>query len=435
MTSMTRRNVLGATAALALASPSLLAASPPPAAPNAGRFGDVGNAVAQAVTSGDVPGALSVVWQDGAIRSQHIAGVRDAGSRTPLEMNTVLGIASMSKPVTVAAAMTLVERGVMKLDDPITRWAPEFANMRVLRKADGPLDDTYAAPRAITVDDLMTHRAGFAYGFYTQGPLAVALISQLGMGIESKLTADAWLRVLAQLPLAYAPGERFNYGHSIDVLGFIVGRAGGSDLRRVLREALFAPLGMEDTDFWIPPAKRERAAQLCYSPAVGEFTAVANPFFVDAPPSYVSGGQGLVSTATDYLRFARMLLGEGSLDGRRVLRADSVKRMTTDHLTAAQRTHAAFFDPSYWQRWGQGLGMTVLRNPQLAGTRAGAGSYGWGGAFGGWWQADPTRNALLLWLQECLPAPPLPGAPPSTRGIPGAKAVQEFQALAYAALG
>lgn len=436
---MTRRDIFGAGAALALATGTgrLMAAdSTNRTAQTDPRFAAVGAAVKEAAATRDIPGAISIVWQGGRIRAVHSAGVRSIETPAPFEMNTVMGLASMSKPVTVAAAMALVDRGVMQLSDPITRWAPEFADMRVLRRADGPLEDTYAAPRAITILDLMTHRAGFAYGFYTQGPLAITLITKLGMGIDSDLTADQWMKAISELPLAYAPGERFNYGHSIDVLGFIVGRAAGSNLRQALRELVFAPAGMEDTDFWIPPARRSRAAGFYYSRAVGDFTAVEMSSFVPtAPKSYSSGGQGLVSTPADYLRFARLLLGGGTIDGRRVLKEESVKHMVTDQLTREQRLIAAFGDPKYWDRWGQGLGMTVLRDPALAGTRAGAGSFGWGGAFGGWWQADPTRNAILLWMQQCLPAPPIPGTPPSTRGIPGTKGLQEFQKLAWSALG
>jgi CubicO group peptidase (beta-lactamase class C family) len=168
---------------------------------------------------------------------------------------------------------------------------------------------------------------------------------------------------------------------------------------------------------------------------VGEFTHVKmSGFYSATPSSYASGGQGLVSTPADYLRFARMLLGHGSIDGQRVLKSDSVKQMVTDHLTAGQRRFPAFGDPRYWERWGQGLGMTVLRDPALASTPAGLGSFGWGGAFGGWWQGDPTRNAILLWMQECLPAPPIPGAPASVRSIPGVKGVRDFYTRAYAAL-
>jgi len=431
---MTRRSLLGAGAALALATPvTLLRAGQ---APRAAGFDEVGNAVKEAVASRDVPGAISIVWQGGQTRCVHAAGVRNIETGAPLTMDTIMGLASMTKPITVATAMALVERGKMRLSDPITRWAPEFANMRVLRRADGPLDDTYAAPRVITIEDLMTHCAGFAYGFYTQGPLAAALIQKLGMGIDSDLTADQWMQTIAALPLAYAPGERFNYGHSIDVLGFIVGRAAGSDLRQAMRELILDPAAMPDTDFHTPVQKRARAAEVYFSPAAGEFTNVKmSGFYSDKPVSYASGGQGLVSTPADYLRFARMLLGGGRIDGRRVLKADSVKQMLTDHLTTQQRGFAAFGDPQYWQRWGQGLGMTVLRDPALASTQAGVGSFGWGGAFGGWWQGDPTRNAILLWMQECLPAPPIPGAPISVRSIPGANGIRDFQSRAYAALG
>jgi len=431
---MTRRNILGAGASLALVTPTALLQAAERR--DSTRFEEVGAAVSTAVATRDVPGALSVVWQGGKTRCTHFAGVRNIETGAAFTMDTIMGLASMSKPVTVAAAMALVDRGVMRLSDPITRWAPEFANMRVLRRADGPLDDAYAAPRVITIEDLMTHRAGFAYGFYTQGPLAGALIQKLGMGIESPMTADQWMQAIAALPLAYAPGERSNYGHSIDVLGFVVGRAAGSNLRQALRELVLEPAGMPDTDFFIPAAKRTRAAEAYFSPAVGEFTHVKmSGFFADAPASYTSGGQGLVSTPSDYVRFARMLLGGGSVDGRRVLKAASVKQMVTDHLTADQRRFPAFGDARYWDRWGQGLGMTVLRDPALASTQAGVGSFGWAGAFGGWWQADPTRNSILLWMQVCLPAPPIPGTVPSVRSIPGTKGISDFHTRAYAALG
>ncbi len=394
----------------------------------------IGASTSEAVESGDIPGGLSLIWQDGRIRYTHQAGFRDVAHQTPMEASTLLGIASMSKPVTVAVALVLMEQGFFKLQDPITRWAPEFATMRVLRRPDGPLDDTYPAPRAITIEDLMTHRSGLSYGFLSQGPLAGALFSKMGMGIESTLSPDDWMRALAALPLAYAPGERFNYGHSIDVLGFIVGRAAGTSLRQVMLERLFGPLNMTDTDFWIPPQKRARAARIYYSPNPKDFrpTDIAS-FTGDAPPAYTSGGQGLISTATDYLKFGRLLLGGGIVDGKRLLRTSTVKRMTENHLTPAQRQIPPFMGASYWAGQGFGLGMSMVLNPQLVPGGAGVGAFGWGGAFGGWWQADPTRNAILLWLQECLPAPPTPGAPLSPR-VPGARGTFEFQRRAYAAL-
>jgi CubicO group peptidase (beta-lactamase class C family) len=148
----------------------------------------------------------------------------------------------------------------MRLDDPISKWAPEFTNMRVLSTPDGPLDDTYPAPRAITIEDLMTHRSGLTYSFLAAGPLAKAIEDKMGFGIDSLLSPDEWLVALASLPLAYAPGERFNYGLSIDLLGLIVGRAAKTSFRQAMRDRVFGPLGMDDTDFWIHRAKRERAA-------------------------------------------------------------------------------------------------------------------------------------------------------------------------------
>jgi CubicO group peptidase (beta-lactamase class C family) len=433
MAIITRRNLLAAGASLAVASHPVFGVKASNDARKLAGFDGVRSATSAAVESGDIPGALSVVWKDGRIRFAQLSGVRNVESHAPVEPSTLFAIASMSKPVTVAVALMLVDQGIFKLDDPITRWAPEFANMRVLRRADGPLHDTYPAPRAITIEDLMTHRSGLSYSFLAQGPLAGALFAKFGMGIESKLSPDEWLQNLAALPLAYAPGERYNYGHSIDVLGFVVGRAAGTALRQVMHERLFDPLRMVDTDFWIPPAKRARAASIYFSPGPGDFKpAAVSGFFGDSPPTYTSGGQGLVSTAPDYLKFAQLLLGGGVVGGKRLLRPGTVKRMTEDHLSDAQRG-LPFMNGVPWGGLGFGLGMPVVVKAGSAWGGAGVGSFGWGGAFGGWWQADPTRNAVLLWLQSCLPAPPVPGKPLSPR-VPGAMGVAEFQGRANAAL-
>ncbi len=387
-----------------------------------------------AIAKGDVPGVVTLVWRRSRLVEFQSEGLRDIGRKLPMQRDTIFGIASMSKPVTVAAALTLIEQGKIRLQDPITRWAPEFADMQVLRRADGPLDQTYPAPRAITIEDLMTHRSGLSYGFLAPGPLGPALMQKVGMGIESPLTPDEWMRTVAALPLAYAPGERFNYGHSIDVLGFIVGRAADSSLRQVMREQLFGPLKMADTDFWIPPDKRHRAAVIYSSPAVGKFAALTIDGFVGAaPPAYTSGGQGLVSTADDYLTFARMLLGGGSADGVRVLRPETVKLMTRDRLTTDQK-RIPFMGLPFWGGQGFGLGVSVITDPaQHAWMGAGnAGAFGWPGAFGGWWQADPSEDMVVLWLQETLSAPPVPGGPPPRS--PGAMATLAFDNAVYAGL-
>jgi len=426
MSAMTRREFQAAAAASLLAGGAKAAVAPNAVGPSAAE---------QVVASGDLPGVVTVVWSKGRIVQQENVGVRNLETRAPMDRKTIFRLASMTKPVTVAAAPTLVDQGKIGMQDPITKWAPEFANMRVLRKADGPLDDTYPAPRVITIEDLMTHRSGLTYGFLAQGPLSPALLQKLGFGIESPLTPDQWIAALASLPLAYAPGERFNYGFSIDLLGFIVGRAAGSSLPQVMRERLFGPLGMPDTGFWVPPAKRDRLV-VAYTPGPKGLVSADMPgFTAAAPAAYTSGGQGLSSTADDYLKFARMLLGGGQVDGVRVLKPETVRMMTTDHLTPEQRRIPTVV--ADWKTQGFGLGMSLITDPAAYAASGrgvgGAGTFSWGGAFGNWWQADPVNQVILIWLQQYLPAAPAPGTIPKLP--PGIAANGAFQRQAYAALG
>ena len=386
-----------------------------------------------AVETGDVPGVVTLVWQGGRILDVHACGVADVANGRPMEREAIFPIASMSKPVTVAAALRLTEQGKLGLEDPIARWAPEFADMRVLKRPDGPLEDTYPAPRAITVEDLMTHRSGLTYGFTSGSPLAAALLKTFGFGIDSAMHPDAWMKALAALPLACAPGERFEYGHSIDVLGFIVGRAAGCSFQEAIRRALFEPLGMADTGFWVPPGKRERFVTNATSPRPGEFTSSPiDSFVAPEPPAYASGGQGLVSTIDDYLAFARMLVRGGEAPGGRLLRPETVASMTTNRLTPAQR-QAPFMGMPLFASRGFGLGLSVVMDAQAHSVMGAGevGAFGWPGAFGGWWQADPARDAVLIWLQACLPPPPQGGAAPRMPGMAGALA---FQKAAYQVL-
>jgi CubicO group peptidase (beta-lactamase class C family) len=366
----------------------------------------------QAVATGDIPGVVCLVWRRGELLQVDSVGLRDIAARLPVERNTIFRIASMSKPVTTAVAMILMERGVLRLEDPITKWAPEFAAMRVLRRPDSPLQDSYPAPRVITIEDLMTHRSGLAYSFTARGPLAQALKLRFGFEFDSARTPDEWMKALASFPLSYAPGERFNYSHSTDLLGVIIGRATGLGTRTTMQQLLFDPLRMTDTDFWIPPEKRDRAAVLYRSSAPGNFLAVDLPGFMDpTPPSFSAGGQGLVSTADDYLAFARMLLQGGELDGTRVLSENSIRLMTTNRLTPVQRRTLQFGIP-FFMGQGFGLGVSVIddagRNAWMGTGREGA--FGWPGLFGGWWQADPAEQTVMLWLQQTLPPQPPPGS-------------------------
>jgi CubicO group peptidase (beta-lactamase class C family) len=390
-------------------------------------------AATRAVGTRDIPGVVTLVWQNGRILDLHAAGLADVASGRPMTPDAVFPIASMTKPATVAAALRLMEQGKLALEDPITRWAPEFADMRVLKRSDGPLDETYPAPRPITVEDLMTHRSGLSYGFTSQGPLAAELLKTFGFGIDSRMDPDAWMKALAALPLACAPGERFEYGHSIDVLGFVAARAAGRPLHELMRRELFEPLGMADTGFRVPPEKRGRLVANVSSPVPGEF--IANPISVLTAPepiAYASGGQGLASTAEDYLAFARMLVRGGETERGRFLDAETVRLMTTNRLTPAQR-QLPFLGMPFFASRGFGLGVSVVMDAEgHAAMGAGeVGAFGWPGAFGGWWQSDPARDAVLIWLQDCLPPAPQPGVVPR---MPGMAATVAFQMSAYQAL-
>jgi CubicO group peptidase (beta-lactamase class C family) len=361
-----------------------------------------------AIDSGDLAGGLTLIWRQGEVVQVATRGKRDLARDLPMERHTIFRIASMSKPVTTVAALMLMEEGKLALSDPITKWAPELANRRVLKTAEGPIDDTVPAVRDITIEDLMTHRSGLAYGFSSVGPIAHAYEAALGDVLNGAMGPDAWLAALATLPLSYQPGERFHYSVSTDVLGFIVGRIAGTSFREFLIERIFHPLGMVDTDFYIPPEKRDRAA-IVYR--MVEATGALEPVNFNrpnTPPVFCGGGGGLVSTADDYLAFARMLLGNGEVDGVRLLKAETVALMRTNRLTDDQRA-VLFMGMPFWMGQGFGLGLSVILDAEKQAWMGASsdGSFGWPGAFGTWWQADPVKEMILIYLiQNSMPLGP-----------------------------
>jgi CubicO group peptidase (beta-lactamase class C family) len=390
------------------------------------------------VDSGDLSGAVTLIWRAGEVVQATAYGQADLEAARPMARDTLFRIASMTKPITSVAALMLVEAGALSLDDPISRWAPEFGDMRVLRDAGGPLDDTYPAPRAITVDDLMTHRAGLAYSFSSVGPIAHAYHAALGDVLSQPLAPDAWMKALGELPLVYPPGERFHYSHATDVLGFLVGRVAGMDFRRFLIERIFEPLGMNDTDFYIPPEKRDRAAVVYrLDEEADRLEAVAFTTY-DAPPAFCGGGGGLISTADDYLTFARMLLNGGDVDGVRLLKPETVAAMRANRLTEAQR-QIDFLGIPFWAGQGFGLGVSVvLDEEKQAWMGAGSnGSFGWPGAFGTWWQADPVEDLIAIYLiQNSMPLGPEAVANMGQgERLGGRLALPIWQKQIYAALG
>lgn len=389
------------------------------------------------IDSGVLSGAVTLLWRNGQIADVSVVGKADIEAGRPMTRDTLFRIASMTKPITSVAILMLMEEGKLKLDDPITKWAPEFADMRVLKDAEGPLDDTYPAPRDITIEDLLTHRSGLAYGFTSVGPIAYAYQDALGDVLNAPLDVDEWMKALGGLPLSYPPGERFHYSHATDVLGFIVGRIEGKPFREVLFEKIFNPLGMVDTDFYIPPEKRDRASVVYRLEEDMSLTPV--PFKRhDAPPAYCGGGGGLISTADDYLKFARMMLGRGEADGVRLLKSETIALMVENRLTDAQR-EIGFMGLPFWIGQGFGLGVsTTLDQEKQAWMGPGTnGSFGWPGAFGTWWRADPAENMIIIYLvQNSMPLEPESAAQLATgQRLAAAAALPMFQGLTYAALG
>jgi CubicO group peptidase (beta-lactamase class C family) len=361
-------------------------------------------AVRAYVDAGALAGAATLVWRNGRVVQTSAVGRRDLVSDLPVERDTIFRIASMTKPLTTAAALTLYDEGRFALDEPITRQAPELARLRVLRDPDGPLDQTDAAERPITFGDLLTHRSGLTYGEFHRGPIARAC--------AEVLSPDEWIARLGTLPLIDQPGAGFHYGLSTDLLGFLIARLEDAPLGKVLERRIFTPLGMRDTGFIVPREKRTRRAGLCGFDAEGHLipltTTPGGHALGERPEdmTFESGGQGLWTTLDDYLAFARIFLGGGEVDGVRLLRPDTCAMMASNQLTSDQRRTARMLGRSVFAAGhGYGMGVAVVMEPDKADPltcRGGVGTVGWAGAYGGWWQADPTDNSVLIFLTHSM---------------------------------
>jgi CubicO group peptidase (beta-lactamase class C family) len=359
------------------------------------------------VDAGELAGAATLTWREGRVVQAAAAGWRDIAAGLSIERDTQFRIASMSKPITSVVALTFLDEGRFALDDPISSWAPELADMRVLRDRNGPLDATDAAARAITFEDLLTHRSGLTYGEFARGPLARAYADALGADIDSEKSPDEWIAGLAALPLVDQPGAAFNYSCATDLLGLLLARMDDAPLGEVMRRRLFEPLGMADTGFTVPAAQRHRRAKMYGFDDAGRLTERATgaggAFVAERPDDMVfeSGGQGLWSTVDDYLAFARLFLGGGAVDGVRILKPETMTLMTANRLSDGQRAAARMFGTSLFAGHGFGLGVAVVMDPAKAQStlcNGAVGTVGWPGAFGGWWQADPVEESIMIFL-------------------------------------
>jgi len=362
------------------------------------------------VARGELAGVVTLVSRPGQPTGGIAIGRRDVGRDLPVTRDTIFRIASLTKPVTSVAALTLLDESRFDLDDPITRVAPELERLRVLQDPEGPLDHTVPAARAITFRDLLTHRSGLTYGEFHRGPIRAACAETLGAQIDNVLTPDEWIGRLATLPLIDQPGAAFHYGISTDVLGFLLARIEKTTLGAVMRQRVFDPLGMHDTDFVVPNDKRHRRAALTGFDEAGRLTtlerAPGGNALAERPDSmtFEAGGGGLWSTADDYLTFARLFVGGGSVDGVRILRPDTCALMMSNQLTPSQRIDARMFGRQLFaQGHGYGMGVAVVTEPEHADVlrcRGGVGTVGWPGAYGSWWQADPNDGSVLVFMSH-----------------------------------
>lgn len=362
-------------------------------------------ALQKVVDAGQLAGAATLVWRDGECQTV-CAGWQDIEANLAIERGTIFRLASMTKPIASLAALMLVDEGRIGLTDPIARYAPEFSHMRVLRSANGSLDETDPAEHLITFEDLLTHRAGFSYADFHRGPIAQAYREALGGDIDSKIAPDDWIARLAQMPLVGQPGYAMHYGRSTDLLGLLVARIEGEPLGAVLKRRIFDPLGMRDTSFLVPREKRERRAaaygfdeegRLAKRDTWGGVVVAERPDNM----TYESGGSGLWSTLDDYLKFARIFLGDGGVDGVRLLREETLAQMMANHLTESQRAASGWLGRKpFAVGRGFGLGVSVvLEREKLDFMRRGnVGTVSWPGAYGGWWQADPIEGSVLIFL-------------------------------------
>ena len=344
--------------------------------------------------------APTLVARHGKVVSYEVYGKKAIGG-APMTKDTIFRIYSQSKPVTGVAMMILFEEGKWRLDDPVTKFIPEFAHLQVY-KSQNP-DGTFVtepATRVPTMREIMSHSGGFAYGLRTDQPVEKAYRDSGLLG--SKTQAD-FLAGVAKLPLASQPGTEWRYSVSVDIQGLIVERLSGMSLADFMKSRIFDPLKMTDTAFWIPPAKQDRLAAL-YAPDKTGKLALADNFMVldvSKPPALASGGGGLVSTTADYARFAQMLLNGGQLDGARILSPQTIKLMASNHLSDIVMGAP---DAPFSSATGKGFGLdvAVVTDPARAGTLQGEGTYSWGGAAGTWFWIDPKNDLFVLGMIHIL---------------------------------
>ncbi|MEO1056273.1 MAG: serine hydrolase domain-containing protein [Actinomycetota bacterium] len=395
---------------------------------DAGRLSRIDRHFAQYVDDGRLVGWQLAVSRRGETVHHATYGNRDTESGAPFAPDSIVRLFSMTKPITSVAAMMLHEEGAFQLKDPIKRWLPEFADMRVFRGGSSVAPITEPATEPIQVWHLLTHTSGLTYGFHNSH-VTDALYREAGFewGAPPDLDLAGCCERWASLPLAFHPGKEWLYGVSTDVLGRLVEVISGQSLAEFFTERIFEPLGMTDTAFHVPAEQRDRLASL-YVPMPGTRQAVPAPGGLDrvstSDPAMLSGGGGLCGTAADYFRFCHMLLNGGELDGVRLLGTRTVDFMAQNHLPGnadLEQYGRPLFAESSFDGVGFGLGFSVTMDPVHNKVLDNPGEYAWGGAASTAFWIDPVDEIVAVFLTQLLPSSTHPIRP-------------EFKTLVYQAL-
>ena len=367
------------------------------------------------ISSGKLAGTITVVYHRDEVVHWSVQGLRDRERGTPMTDDTIFRAYSMTKPIVSIALMQLYERGLFQLDDPVFKYIPSWKNLRVYQSGTYPNFQTTACERPMTVRDLLSHQSGLsataALGWnvdaaYREGGIGGKI------GREGIATLDDLIAALAELPLDFSPGTHWNYSLATDVVGYLVQTISGQRLDQYLQEHIFDPLGMTDTGFWVQPHQADRLATNYRGVKGGGVEIVddleKSPYLRE--PTYHSGSLGLVTTAGDYLRFSRMLLGKGTLEGERILGRKTLALSTMNHITGGKSIAGAAFGA----RWrevahagnGFGLGFAVSLNTADGQVSATPGEYNWSGAASTHFWIDPAEYLAVVFMTQYMSLSP-----------------------------
>jgi len=377
------------------------------------RLAQLRSGMKELVDQGRLAGVVTMVSRHGKVVEFDAAGKRDIAANAPMQKDSIFRIYSMSKPITGVAMMILFEEGKWQLNDPVAKYIPEFAKLKVYGTDANNNVVMKDQAHPVTMRELMSHSGGFTYGFFSN--TAVDKLQIDADLLNPNNTLDEFIKRVAKLPLNSQPGSEWHYSISVDIQGYIVQKLSGMPFEEFLEKRIFKPLGMVDTAFYVPKEKLNRFAEFYSYDKDGKLQVVGvkdglNHDFA-AKPTLSSGGGGLVSTATDYMRFCQMLLNGGQLDGTRILAPLSVELMHTNVLAP----NVPILAPGA----GFGLDFAIYTDPVAAGGYYGKGSYWWGGAAGTWFWIDPVNDLIVLGMiqQAAGTGAAAAGGVPDVRGL------------------